>query len=153
MHCPLDMAAHDKRTFPNRKDLLLMFMFDALKMACHGLSHRIYVWVRAKQFGYHSVWLRQSVCHHRKSLSGHQMWTLNILCSTATSLSSLMGKVIFYCTFACRKLHKVQKVKKVIKTVFAPKSFILHCMIDGMLEDLSLHNLHKCKNLLGKMKG
>ena len=43
---------------------------------------------------------------------------LNIVCSTATSLSPLIKKVTFYRTFVYREPHKVWKVKKVRKTVF-----------------------------------
>ena len=32
---------------------------------------------------------------------------MNIVCSTATSLSSLIGKVTFYCTFVSREPRKV----------------------------------------------
>ena len=32
---------------------------------------------------------------------------VNIACSTATSLSPLLGKVIFYCTFVSREPRKV----------------------------------------------
>ena len=45
---------------------------------------------------------------------------MNIICSSATSLSSLMEKVIFYCTFVFGEPCKVYKVKKVRKTIFGP---------------------------------
>ena len=63
---------------------------------------------------------------------------MNIACSTATSLSPLIGKVTFYCTFVSRESRKVLKVKNVRKTVFWSTSLKL---INGGLEDLSAHNL------------
>ena len=40
------------------------------------------------------------VCHHGKSLSRSS--NVNITCSTAISLSPVIGKVIFYCNFVSR---------------------------------------------------
>ena len=62
-----------------------------------------YAWARAKHFGCHSVCL--SFCHHREVT--FRSSNLNITCSTATSLSPLIGKVTFYCTFVSREPRKV----------------------------------------------
>ena len=62
-----------------------------------------YAWARAKHFGCHSVCL--SFCHHREVT--FRSSNLNIACSTATSLSPLIGKVTFYCTFVSREPRKV----------------------------------------------
>ena len=62
-------------------------------------------------FGCHSVCLSSQEFTFRPS-------KLNIACSTATSLSPLMEKVTVYRTFVSREPHKVQKVKKVRRSVF-----------------------------------
>ena len=65
----------------------LMKLFCALLI---GLA-AFYAWARAKYFGCHSV-ITSNV---------------NIARSTATSLSPLIGKVTFYCTFVSREPRKV----------------------------------------------
>ena len=62
-----------------------------------------YAWARAKHFGCHSVCL--SFCHHGEVT--FRSSSVNIACSTATSLSPLIEKVSFYCTFVSRDPHKV----------------------------------------------
>ena len=67
---------------------------------------------------------------------------LKIACSIANSLSPLMEKVYFYCTFVSREPRTVYKVRKVEKTMFwAYESQIPLSKIDKGLEDLSTHNL------------
>ena len=69
---------------------------------------------------------------------------LNIACSIANSLSPLMEKVYFYCTFVSREPRTVYKVKKVGKTIFwAYESQIPLSKISKGLEDFSTHNVLK----------
>ena len=50
---------------------------------------------------------------------------MSIACSTATSLSPLMGKVIPHLTFVSREPRKVQKIKKVRRKSFShEKSYV-----------------------------
>ena len=70
-------------------------------IALVGLA-AFYAWVRAKHFGCHSLFVILS-SQEVTFMSSN----VNIACSTATSLSPLIGKVTFYCTFVSREPHKV----------------------------------------------
>ena len=91
---------------------------------------------RAMYFGCHSVCLSSREINFRSP-------NLNIMCSTATSLSQLMGKVTFYRTFVSRDPRKVWKVKKVRKTVFGPTSLTLHFR-------RSVKDLKTCQHIIFK---
>ena len=90
---------------PCRRDKVLQVQENTRKdrqKKVIGLA-AFYAWARAKHFGCHSVCL--SFCHHREVT--FRSSNLNIACSTATSLSPLMGKVSFYRTFVYRDPRKV----------------------------------------------
>ena len=94
---------------------LMIINYTDLMITCNNESHyntddhhlfglaAYYAWARTKHFGCHSVCL--SFCHHGEVTLRSS--NVNIACSTATSLSPLIGKVTFYCTFVSREPHKV----------------------------------------------
>ena len=84
--------------------------------------------------GPHFVLFILSVCLSSREFTFRSS-NVNIACSTATSLSPLMEKVSFYCTFVYRESRKVYKVKKVRKTVLGLR--VLNSTLED-LEDLSV---------------
>ena len=79
----------------------------------------------------------------------HFQAKLNIACSTATSLSPLMEKVTVYRTFVSSEPRKVQKVKKVRRSVFWTYISVSNFQFSKGLEDFSAHisSKHMCRFL------